>query len=288
MKKIFFLPLFFICLLTFQSLAQESKEESPPPSDPELLRLTIKPNYDCISGAGCSGSVEETAKTFAIVKAKKEASSGGLQDSSVYLEKHEWSNGFWDGGKYTLSNHPTDIVKTESKTEHIITYPSSSGQLTIKYTLGAFNPETRTQDFSIENIEGLKSYKQEGKVTPDPISFNWKIVQKEDGSFKVVDAEDPSFEIHSIILKIGAWKTGILSGDGGATHLEISGTKETINEEGQTIRASHVKSQPITHHLKKVETAPKEEGLCGLNPLQDIKNLSKFSTSVLDLTTKFL
>ena len=50
MKKIFFLPLFFICLLTFQSLAQESKEASPPPSDPELLRLTIKPNYDCISG----------------------------------------------------------------------------------------------------------------------------------------------------------------------------------------------------------------------------------------------
>ncbi|MBI3018390.1 MAG: hypothetical protein HYY61_00625 [Deltaproteobacteria bacterium] len=231
MKKIIFLPLFFICLLTFQSLAQETEEAPASLPDQELLRLTLKVDPNC-TGTGCAEGLEEAARTFAVIKAIR-AEGGGLAPDGLYLEKHQWEVDQKDrpGRERLLSTHLTDPIKTDTGTEYVITYPSSSGMaLTIKYRLGAFDPETKTQDLTIEDIKGLLSYKEGGIETKKNFSFRWQLKQKEDGSFEIWD-KDENFKLQNIELGIGAHiGFGVTQG---ATYLERQGQKEFETEEGK-------------------------------------------------------
>ena len=224
MKKGTFLSLFFI-LLALPSWAQESKEAPSAPLVQELLTLKLKVDDSekgHYVGTGCAGGLAETAKTFSILKVTP-APSGGILPDSLYLEKHTWEN-----NQFTISTHPKEIINTESGISTLIHYPSSAGTLTLKYSVGTFDPETQTQDFSVESIRGMASLREEGNETKKNLSFHWKIKQKEDGSLELWDT-NPEFKLQNLEMGIGAWYFG---NQKGATYLERQGEREVEAEDG--------------------------------------------------------
>ena len=272
MKIRYFIAVLFSCLLPYSFLmAQENKTIS-------LLNLNLAVDQKCI-GKGCGGALEEQAQTFSILKASL-LPSGQIDTNSFYLEKHEWQED--DKGnkvEVKLSEHYGEINKTETGTEYIIHYPTAKMTLAIHYTLGEFNPETKTQDLTISNIEGVLSFKQGGGPTPQKISFQWKLLYKDDGSIKIVDANNPNFEIDRVVFKIGAgW--GWTGPYGGGTSFEVQGTTESTAEDGQKTKVPHVESTPISYRA----SSESEDALaCG-------QKQDPFSTSdpkILDFVKNF-
>ncbi|MBI3016937.1 MAG: hypothetical protein HYY62_02940, partial [Deltaproteobacteria bacterium] len=219
--------LFLILLAGLPSWAQESGETPTVPADQELLKLKLK--VDCSEngyyvGSGCSGGLEDAAKTFSILKVTP-SPSGGIAPNSLYLEKHTWEN-----NQFTITTHPTETVRTEDRIETLVHYPSSAGTLTLKYSVGTFDPETKTQDFIIESIQGLASLREGGNETKKKISFRWTIKQNEDGSLEIWDTSTtPQFKLQNLELGIGAWYFG---NQKGATYLERQGEREVEAEDG--------------------------------------------------------
>ena len=227
MKKTIFLPLFFILMASLPLWAQESEEVPSAPADQELLKLKLK--VDCSEdnkyvGWGCGGGLEDAAKTFSILKAIP-SSSGGIVPDSLYLEKHLWKD-----DRFTISNHTTELVTTEDSTDTIISYPycEKGGILKIKYRVGAFDPETKTQDVTVESIRGLASMKENGEETKKNLSYHWKIKQNEDGSLELWET-DPEFKLQNLEMGIGATRAGSRQG---ATYLERQGEREVEAEDG--------------------------------------------------------
>ncbi|MBI2645757.1 MAG: hypothetical protein HYW85_01785, partial [Deltaproteobacteria bacterium] len=100
--------------------------------------------------------------------------------------------------------------------------------LKIKYKVGAFDPETKTQDVTVESIRGLASMKENGNETKKNLSYHWKIKQNEDGSLELWDT-NPEFKLQNLEMGIGATRGGFRQG---ATYLERQGEREVEAEDG--------------------------------------------------------
>ena len=229
MKRTIFLSLFFI-LLALPSWAQKSQEVQTVSADQELLKLTLK--VDCSNdeeyvGTGCSGGLEEAAKTYSILKVTP-APSGGIVPDGLYLEKHDWDE---EDERFIVTEHHTELEKTDTQTDTIIHYPygKKGDRLTIKYRAGTFDPKTKTQDLSIESIRGLASLREKGEETKKNISYRWKIKQKKDGSLELWETNPTEFKLKTLEMGIGAWFFGEQQG---ATYLKRLGEREVDAEDG--------------------------------------------------------
>ncbi len=254
MKKTLFLPLLFI-LLALSGWAQES-QQAPLPAQ-ELLRLNLKADEDKCGGA-CVGSVKEEAKTFAILKVTP-SPSGGIVPESLYLEKHQWE----EEDKFK------PYGATKKGAAYLISYPYSSGTLTITYNVGAFDPETKTQTLTIKSIEGLRSF-NENDETKQKFFYRWQIKQKEDGSLELWETK-PEFKLKNLVLGIAADWAGTKRG---ATYLERQGEKEIEAKDG-TKEIQSIQQRDLVLKAKNEKSFP-----CDYNPLSELKNLEDFAHSV--------